>query len=138
MQSQNQIKRALSAPESIEYVLQLLEGEESFSRTELADFLCEEFGFQDPRGKNQQSSCLVALRNLEAKGWFELPPSEGEKRTFAVRRLPEPVPEPQGVPEDVGLVRRLELIQVESEEQRRTWNELMLGEHPLAQEFKAH
>ena len=54
MKSQNQIKRALSTPEAIEYVLQLLEhGEESFSRTELADFLCEEFDFQDPSGKNQ-------------------------------------------------------------------------------------
>ena len=122
MQSQNQIKRALSTPESIEYVLQLLtDEEESFSRTELADFLCDEFGFQDPRGQNQLTSCLIALRDLEAKGWFELPPSGAEKRTFAVRRLPEPVPEPQDVPEDVGLVRGLEFIQVESEDQRRTW-----------------
>ncbi len=120
MQSQNQIKRALSAPESIEYVLQRLEAEESFSRNELADFPCEEFGFQTPRGKNHQSSRLVALRNLEGKGWFELPPPEAEKRTFNVRRLPEPLPEPQeGVSEDVGLARGLEFIQVESAEQRR-------------------
>src|SRR5450631_1321795 len=66
MKSQNQIKRTLSTPEAIEYVLQLLEDEEdSFSRTELADFLCEEFEFQDPRGQNQQSGCLKALRDLE-------------------------------------------------------------------------
>ena len=95
--------------------------EESFSRSELADFLCEEFGFQDPRGQNQQASCLLALRDLDAKGWIELPPSENEKRTFALRRLPAPVPDPQAVPAEAGLVRGLDLIQVEREDQRRIW-----------------
>ena len=122
MQSQNQIKRTLSTPEAIEYILQLLEDEdESLSRSELADFLCDEFGFQDPGGKNQQTSCFLALRDLESKGWFELPPPETENRTFALRRLPEPVPQPLGVPAEVGLVRGLEFIQVESEDQRRIW-----------------
>ena len=54
MNKQNQIKRALSKPESIEYVSHLLEEEEFFTRTELADFLCEEFGFQDPSGQRQR------------------------------------------------------------------------------------
>jgi hypothetical protein len=48
MNTQKQIKRALSKSEAIEYVARLLEGEEFLSRTELADFVCEEFGFQDP------------------------------------------------------------------------------------------
>ena len=53
MNAQNQIKRALSKPESIEYVRRLLEEEEEFfTRTELAEVVCEEFGFQDPRGQN--------------------------------------------------------------------------------------
>ena len=131
MQSQNQIKRTLSSPDAITYVSQLLADEdESLSRSELADFLCEEFGFQDPRGQNQLTSCLLALRDLDAKGWLELPPSENEKRTFALRRLPAPVPDPQAVPAEAGLVRGLELILVESERQRRTWNELMICEHP--------
>ena len=122
MEPQNQIKRTLSTPEALEYISQLLaDEEESFTRSELEDFLCDEFGFQDTRGKNQQTSCFLALRDLEAKGWFELPPSEAEKRTFAVRRLPEPVPQPQGVPEEAGLVRGLEFLLVESEQQRRTW-----------------
>ena len=122
MQPQNQIKRMLSTPEALEYVCQLLtDEEESFSRSELADFLCEEFGFQDPGGQNQQTSCLLALRDLDAKGWIELPPSENEKRTFALRRLPAPVPDPQAVPAEAGLVRGLDLIQVEREDQRRIW-----------------
>ena len=37
MNVQSQIKRALSKPESIEYVRQLLEEEEFFTRTELAE-----------------------------------------------------------------------------------------------------
>jgi len=132
MKSQNQIKRTLSTPEAIEYVLQLLEDEEdSFSRTELAVFLCEEFDFQDPRGLNQQTGCLKALRDLEAKGFFELPSPETPKGASAPRRLPESVPEPQAVPEEAGLVRGLEFILVERGDQMCIWNELMIREHPL-------
>src|SRR5688572_29200936 len=115
MNIQNQIKRALSEPEAIEYVRRLLEEEEFFSRTELADFLCEEFGFQDPRGERQRGGCLKGLRELEAKGWFELPPPEIQKRVPSPRRLPKPVTEPEAVPGEVGEVSGLELILVEQE-----------------------
>ena len=130
MNIQNQIKRALSKPETIEYVGHLLEEDEFFSRTELADFLCEEFGFQDPGGQNQRAGCLKGLRELEAKGWFQLPPAEIQKCNPAPRRLPGPVPEPQAVPEEVGMVGGLELILVAQEGQMRIWNELMIREHP--------
>jgi hypothetical protein len=53
MNLQNQIKRMLSKPESIEYVSQLLGEEELSSRMEVAEFVCEQFGFQDPRGQHQ-------------------------------------------------------------------------------------
>ena len=53
MNLQNQIKRGLSKPKAIEYINQLLEDEDGFSRTELAECVCEQFGFQDPRGQNQ-------------------------------------------------------------------------------------
>ena len=130
MHVQNQIKRALSAPEAIEYVSRLLEGEEFFSRTELADFLCEEFGFHDPRGHKQRGGCLKGLRELEAQGWFQLPPPAIHKGGPSPRRLSEPVTEPEAVPGEVGEVVGLELILVEQESQMRIWNELMLGEHP--------
>jgi hypothetical protein len=130
MNLQNQIKRALSKPESIEYVSRLLEGEEFFSRTELADFVCEQFGFQDPRGQNQLGGCLKALRELEAKGWFQLPGTQIQKGKPAPRRLSEPVAEPKGVPGEVGEVGGLELILVEQESRMRIWNELMIREHP--------
>ena len=130
MDIQNQIKRALSVPGTIAYVSQLLEDDEFCSRTELADFLCEEFGFQDPRGENQIGGGLKALRQLEAKGWFQLPPPEIRKANPTPRRLPDAVPEPKAVPEEVGKVSGLELILVGQEDQMRIWNELMIREHP--------
>ena len=130
MNLQNQIKRALSKPESIEYVSRLLDEEEFCSRTELAEFVCEQFGFQDPRGQNQLGGCLKALRQLEAKGCFQLPIAETQKSKPSPRRLSEPVGEPEGVPGEVGEVRGLELIRVEQEGQMRIWNELMIREHP--------
>lgn len=131
MHLQNQIKRALSTTEAIEFVRGLLADADEFgSRTEVAEFLCEEFGFQDPRGENQIGGCLKALRELESKGWFELPPPETEKRPSSPRRLAEPVAEPQAVPEQVGEIIGLELILVEHLDQMRIWNELMIGEHP--------
>jgi len=131
MNVQNQIKRALSKPEAIEYVRGLLEeDEECFTRTELAEVVCEEFGFQDPRGQNQRGGCLKALRELEAKGWYQLPRPEIQKGGPAPRRLSQTVEEPKGVPAEVGEVAGLELILVEQETQMRIWNELMIREHP--------
>jgi hypothetical protein len=130
MNSQNQIKRALSKPEAIEYVSRLLEQEECFSRSELAECVCEEFGFQDPRGQNQLSGCLKGLRELEAKGWFQLPPPQIQKGAPAPRRLTAAVAEPETVPPEVGEVGGLELILVQQESQMRIWNELMIREHP--------
>ena len=46
------------------------------------------------------------------------------------RRLEKPVPEPQGVPKDVGKLCELKLIYVGTEEYMRIWNELMIQDHP--------
>src|SRR5580692_1050389 len=107
-----------------------LEGDEFFIRTALAEVVCEEFGFQDPRGQNQLGGCLKALRELETKGWFQLPEPEIQKGAPAPRRLSGPVAKPEAVPAEVGDVRALELILVGQESQMRIWNELMIGEHP--------
>ena len=130
MKLQNQIKRTLSHPEAIVYIRQLLEQEDVGSRTELAEWCCEEFGFQDPRGENQLGGCLKGLRELEAKGWFKLPPTEMQKGKPSPRRLAAAVPKPEGVPGEVGAVCGLELVLVEQESQMRIWNELMIGDHP--------
>jgi len=130
MSLQKQIKRALSKPESIQYVSRLLEVEEFDSRTELAEWVCEQFGFQDPRGQNQLSGCLKGLRELEAKGWFQLPAPQIQKGGPSPRRLGEPVAEPKAVPSELVGIRGLELVLVGQESQMRIWNELMIREHP--------
>src|SRR5947209_7264416 len=133
MKLQNQIKRTLSKPEVIKHIRQLLEERDFGSRSELADFLCGQLGFQDPRGQRQMGGCLKALRELEAKGKFQLPPprvENVEKGGPRPRRLAEPVAEPEAVPGAVGEIGGLELILVEEESQMRIWNELMIREHP--------
>jgi hypothetical protein len=130
MKPQKQIKRSLSKPDAIEYVKRLLNEQQFSSRTELADFLCGELGFQDPGGQDQRSGCLRALRELEAKGWFQLPPARIEKGGPSPRRLSGPVVEAEGVPSEVGQIEGLELVLVGQEGQMRIWNELMIREHP--------
>ena len=45
MLSQNQIERTLSQPAAIAYVAELLDAGEFIHCGELAEFLCEQFGF---------------------------------------------------------------------------------------------
>lgn len=130
MDTQNQIKRTLSEPENREHVSRLLKERDFFSRSQLAAFLCDQFGLHDPGGRQQTAGCLKALRELEAKGCFRLPPPRSRKGASGPRRLAGPVDEPAEVPEQAGEVRGLELILVCEEEQMRIWNELMIREHP--------
>ena len=127
------IKGALSEPAKLAEVKRKLRSRAAPGRQQLAVLLCQEFGFRNSKGKLQVTSCLAALRDLEREGHFQLPPSRnkiaGQRRP---RRLPEPVPEPQGVPAAAGQIRRLRLIEVmpDDDQAMRTWNELIVGEHP--------
>jgi len=130
MLAQNQIKRTLSQPVAIAYVSGLLESGEFIHRSELAEFLCEECGFQDARGQAQLDGCLKALRRLETAGHFTLPAAQAKTGPNTPKRLPQAVADPAGVPAQAGEVRGLALILVSSEEHMRIWNEMMIGEHP--------
>jgi hypothetical protein len=130
MQSQSQIKRTLSTPVAISYVAGLLESGEFIHRTELAEFVCEQCGFQDPRGHTQRDGCLKALRDLEAAGHFALPAAQGRTGPSTPRRLTEAVADPVGVPAQAGEVGGLALLLVSTEEHMRIWNEMMIREHP--------
>lgn len=99
----------------------------------MAVLLCQQFGFRNSKGKLQDTSCLAALRALEREGHFQLPPRRQKVASQRrPRRLSEPVPEPQEVPEAAGDIRRLRLIEVSPDDDAamRTWNELIAGEHP--------
>lgn len=84
-------------------------------RTQLAEAVCERFGFYDARGRAQVAGCLKALRALERRGSLELPAARSCPSGFSPRRLDEAVAWPVGLPERAQEVRGLELIRVESE-----------------------
>ena len=127
---QKQIKRTLSQPEAIEHIRHLLNTTDGISRSELADEICEQFGFINPRGARQRAGCLKALRELDCAGKIILPPPSRRPGTRSPRRLPEPVPPPEDVPTEVGEICELALFRVETEEHMRIWNELMIQDHP--------
>ena len=130
MKAQNQIKRTLSQPGSIEYVSSVLAATDSITRTKLADLLCDKFKFFDFRGERQRAGCMKALRELEKKERFVLPQPCNTPAKVSPRRLAKPLPEVKGVPCEVGEIRDLRLVPVETEEQMRIWNELMIQDHP--------
>jgi len=131
MYTQHQIKRTLSAPANIEYIRHLLQNEAILHRTDLARRACKHFEFYDARGQIQLSSCAKALRQLEKAGHLTLPGVQQKRSKKLSRRLPEPVSQPVDVPREVCDVEDLRLVMVCTEEEKRLWNELMLGEHPL-------
>ncbi|MFA7175578.1 MAG: IS4 family transposase [Kiritimatiellia bacterium] len=131
MKKQNQIKRTLSQPENIEYIQRLLDGKQFLNRTALALAICEHFEFYDTRGREQQGSCLKALRDLEAAGHFVLPAVVRSKTGLSSpRRLSKPLEPLKGVPGQVGDISELTLVVVRTTDQMRIWNEMMINEHP--------
>jgi len=90
--------------------------------------VCGRLQLHDVRGK-PRVSCLKALRDLEREGKVQLPPPVQHWR---LRRHAEAVAQPKEVPAEVGQIRDLQLLLVDPQEgeQMRTWNELMVREHP--------
>lgn len=132
MAKQNLIKRTLRKPENIRIVRRLLADRGPLTRTQLVDLVCEHFELMDARGRLQRSTCAVALRDLARCGHFELPGTGRRPRgpEQSPRRLDEAVPPPRDVPITAGAVQGLQLLVVESDEQMRIWNEMMIREHP--------
>jgi Domain of unknown function (DUF4338)/Transposase DNA-binding/Transposase DDE domain len=132
MEAQSQIKRTLSRSESIDVVRRLLADGEHARRSSLARAACGHFGFVDACGRAQTAGCIKALRELERAGHFVLPavhPS-GRGKGKTARRLGAPVEPARDVPAQAGDVRGLALIKIDTLDQMRLWNEMMLCEHP--------
>jgi len=127
---QNQIKGALSESSGIAYIRTLLKDNAIRSRTELAERICKHFEFYDVRGRMQRAGCLRALRQLDASGHFILPKGRISHHRCSPRHLSKPVPPTRDVPSRVEDVEGLELILVTDLEQMRTWNQMMMDEHP--------
>ena len=130
MQQQSQIKRTLSQPESIDIVRSHLASNTHRNRTSLSKALCQHFNFSDARAGLQIGGCNKALRELERAGHFILPVSGMPKSVKNPRRLGLAVANPVNVPTLVGAVQGLALVEVNSVDLMRIWNELMICEHP--------
>ena len=105
---------------------------ESFSgRTALAREVCRVFGFSDASGSWRESSCLAALRDMEAAGRLRLPPAgPGTGVSRRPRVLPEPVPEAVSVPPRVDGIGNLHLRLVDGPDEGRLLATLLKHEHP--------
>lgn len=130
MGARSQIQRRLAGGDATERIRELIGAHPGLHRTELADRLCAEYGFEDDRGRRQRTGCLKALRVLAARGRFELPPPRTRTGVRTPRRLQQGVAAPRGVPARAGEIAGLELVRVVGEEEVRVWNELFLREHP--------
>ena len=69
MHQQNQIKRTLDLPKSIEVVRPLLNSQAHKNRASLSKTVCQHFNFHDARGRPQIGGCVKALRELERVGF---------------------------------------------------------------------
>tara|TARA_R110001592_G_scaffold7032_3_gene39499 strand:- start:35044 stop:35394 length:351 start_codon:yes stop_codon:yes gene_type:complete len=115
MNTQHQIKQTLSAASSIESIQDLLKNEEIRHRTALATIICGQFDFYDARGQAQISSCLKALRDLEAAGHFSLPAAMGKQgKSKSPCRLPNRLPPLVDVPAQAREVQDLKLVLVQT------------------------
>ena len=121
MHTRSQIKRRLSEPSSIERLRHTLSQHNSKTRSQLADMVCEEFCFRDPRGHLQSSGCHRALLELEAAGHVSLPPARtrtGPHRPQPGKRHLDPAP---SVPEQCDELQGLEVVLVKTKADLDLW-----------------
>lgn len=126
MWTQPQVKRTLTTPEGLAQIRARLETGRITQRGQLADALCADFEFRNARGQPQRSSCLAALRALEAAGLVELPPP----RPGRPPNVPEVPPPIHLEARELAAVVGLELVPVEDEATRQAWRQLLHHEHP--------
>jgi hypothetical protein len=134
MKTAETILELLSSKNTVAQVKDWLQKNKDKGRHGLAKFLCKTLNITDHWGKPRIAGVHVALRTLEARGVWKLPKPRSEDRApQQFRRLNTAVPVPEGVPEQVDEVKGLRLVEVSTGEDQlfRTWNELILIEHPL-------
>jgi len=134
MKTAETILELLSSRDAVAKVKDWLRKNKDKGRSALAMSLCGTFNISDHLGKPRIAGVHVALRQLEARGFWKLPKVQaGAPSQQQSRRLGTAVAAPEGVPEQVELVKGLRLVEVSTGEEQlfRTWNELMLTEHPL-------
>ena len=134
MKTAETILELLSSKNTVARVKDWLQKNKNKGRSALAQHLCRALNITDHLGKPRIAGVHVALRTLESRGFWKLPKlRSGIRVQQQPRRLNTAVPAPKGVPAQVEEVQGLRLVEVSTGEDQlfRTWNELMLTEHPL-------
>jgi hypothetical protein len=134
MKTAETILELLSGKNTVAKVKDWLQKNKNKGRYALAQYLCGVLNITDHLGKPRIAGVHVALRTLESRGFWKLPKLKGGVRAQQqFRRLSTAVPAPEAIPAQVDEVKGLRLVEVNTGEDQlfRTWNELILTEHPL-------
>jgi hypothetical protein len=134
MKTAETILELLSSKNTVVKVKDWLQKNANKGRSALAQYLCGALNITDHLGKPRIAGVHVALRTLESRGFWKLPKlTQGTRARQQFRRLNAEVAAPEGVPAKVEHVKGLRLVEVQAGEDAlfRTWNELILTEHPL-------
>jgi hypothetical protein len=134
MKTAETILELLSSKNTVAKVKEWLQKNKDKGRCALAQYLCGALNITDHLGKRRIAGVHVALRTLESRGFWKLPKlKQGARRRQQFRRVNAEVAAPEEVPAKVEEVKGLRLVEVSTGEDQlfRTWNELMLTEHPL-------
>ena len=127
--------RALS-PELQERIRIEVTNRPTLSRSQLAREVCEWLDWKGPDGKPKETSCRIALRNLERRGALELPEAKGQIPP-ATRRVASDEPAASPLQCSIAELGELTGVVVTSAERELNdkWNGLMahhyLGPGPL-------
>ena len=132
MAVQNQVGRRLRADLArLHEVLNSAASQGVDSLARVADRVCDGFDLHDTRGRRQRASCRKALDALEGQGHISLPaPRRRSAGGCTPRVLAQRVAPAHAVPGEVGELRDVALVRVETDAQRLVWNTLMAHEHP--------
>ena len=134
MKTAETILELLSSKNAVAKVKEWLQKNANKGRSALAQYLCGALNITDHLGKPRIAGVHVGLRTLESRGFWKLPKlKQGTRARQQFRRLNAQVAAPEGVPAKVEHVKGLRLVEVSTGEDElfRTWNELILTEHPL-------
>jgi hypothetical protein len=134
MKTAQTILELLSSKNTVSKVKDWLEKNKGKGRFALAQYICRALNITDHLGKPRIAGVHVALRILESRGFWKLPKLRNGVRVHQQpRRLGTAVATPEGVPAQVEQIRGLRLVEVSTGDDQafRTWNELIVTEHPL-------
>ncbi len=104
------------------------------SRSELAETICEHWGWVTASGTGKVTACLRVLEELEREGEIQLPPRRKSPKTERVRGAPHTKrtsPPDQEIKGKLGDISPVELEMVEGLGRTKLWNEYLDRYHYL-------